>query len=78
MAEMNLKGLKCPEPIMKLAAASKDFSEGEMVEIVADCPSFPKDIEAWCEKTGKHYYFVWMKVTEFLEHKYNFNLNHNY
>ncbi|MEA1987075.1 MAG: sulfurtransferase TusA family protein [Candidatus Marinimicrobia bacterium] len=53
MAEMNLKGMKCPEPIMKLAAKAKDFPEGEMVEIVADCPSFPKDIEAWCERTGR-------------------------
>lgn len=53
MAKMDLTGLKCPEPIMKLAAKVKEFSEGEMVEIIADCPSFPKDIEAWCEKTGR-------------------------
>jgi len=29
------------------------MSPGDILEIVADCESFPKDIKAWAEKTGK-------------------------
>jgi len=51
--EMNLYGLKCPQPVLKVAAKSKEIPEGELLEVLADCPSFPKDIEAWCEKTDR-------------------------
>ncbi|MCK4690101.1 MAG: sulfurtransferase TusA family protein [Candidatus Marinimicrobia bacterium] len=51
--EMDLTGLKCPQPILKVAVKAKEIPAGEMVEITADCPSFPKDIEAWCQKTGR-------------------------
>ncbi|MCK4641503.1 MAG: sulfurtransferase TusA family protein [Candidatus Marinimicrobia bacterium] len=51
--EMDLTGMKCPEPVLKIAAKAKEIPEGEMVEILADCPSFSKDIEAWCERTGR-------------------------
>jgi len=51
--EMDLTGLKCPQPILKVAVKAKEIPAGEMVEIIADCPSFPKDIEAWCQKTGR-------------------------
>ena len=50
---MDLTGLKCPQPILKVAVKAKEIPAGEMVEIIADCPSFPKDIEAWCQKTGR-------------------------
>ncbi|MFP4459079.1 MAG: sulfurtransferase TusA family protein [Candidatus Zixiibacteriota bacterium] len=55
MAEKTLdaKGLKCPQPILKVAALAKSLDEGDMLEIIADCPSFPNDIKAWCEKTGR-------------------------
>lgn len=46
-------GLKCPQPILKVAVLAKQLQPGDMLEILADCPSFPKDIEAWCNKTGK-------------------------
>ena len=51
--ELNLYGLKYPQPILKVAAKAREIPVGEMLEVVADCPSFPKDIEAWCEKTGR-------------------------
>jgi tRNA 2-thiouridine synthesizing protein A len=46
-------GLKCPQPILKVAVRAKELQSGDMLEVVADCPSFPKDIEAWCSKMGK-------------------------
>jgi TusA-related sulfurtransferase len=41
--EMNLYGLKCPQPVLKVAAKVKEIPDGELVEILADCPSFPKE-----------------------------------
>jgi tRNA 2-thiouridine synthesizing protein A len=46
-------GLKCPQPILKLATMVPQMQPGDILEIVADCDSFPKDIKAWSEKTGK-------------------------
>ena len=51
--EMNLYGLKCPQPVLKVATAAKKLPAGEMIEVLADCSSFAKDIDAWCQKTGK-------------------------
>jgi len=50
---MDVLGLKCPQPVLKLAAMAKDIPEGDTVEVLADCPSFPRDVEAWCTKTKK-------------------------
>jgi len=46
-------GLKCPQPILKVAVMAKKLQKGDILEVLADCESFPKDIKAWCEKTGK-------------------------
>jgi len=46
-------GLKCPQPILKIAVKAKELQDGDMLEVLADCPSFPTDIKAWCERTGK-------------------------
>jgi len=50
---MDVLGLKCPQPVLKLAAMAKEIPAGDTVEVLADCPSFPKDVEAWCTKTKK-------------------------
>ncbi len=46
-------GLKCPQPVLKVAVKAKELQPGDMLDVIADCESFPKDIEAWCQKTGK-------------------------
>ena len=51
--QLDARGLKCPQPIIKIAGVAKTLSEGDVLEVLADCPSFPKDIEAWCDKTGR-------------------------
>ncbi len=50
---LNTYGLKCPQPILKVAAMAPQMQPGDILEVLADCPSFPKDIKAWAEKTGK-------------------------
>lgn len=55
MADRSLDycGLKCPYPILKLSALYPQFKKGEIIEVIADCPTFEKDIKAWCSKLGK-------------------------
>jgi len=50
---LDAMGLKCPQPILKVAVKAKELQSGDMLEVTADCESFPKDIDAWCQKTGK-------------------------
>ncbi|MBL7208526.1 MAG: sulfurtransferase TusA family protein [Dehalococcoidia bacterium] len=50
---LDVLGLKCPQPILKLAAMAKEIPAGDTVDVLADCESFPKDIVAWSEKTKK-------------------------
>ncbi|MFW6128667.1 MAG: sulfurtransferase TusA family protein [Candidatus Aminicenantaceae bacterium] len=45
-------GLKCPQPILKVAVTAKQLQPGDILEIQADCESFPNDIKAWAQKTG--------------------------
>jgi tRNA 2-thiouridine synthesizing protein A len=55
MAVKNLDclGLKCPQPILKVVALVPTLEAGDILEVKADCPSFPVDIKSWCNRTGK-------------------------
>jgi tRNA 2-thiouridine synthesizing protein A len=46
-------GLKCPQPILKIAVKAKELQSGDVLEVLSDCHSFPDDLKKWCEKTGK-------------------------
>ncbi|TRZ48250.1 MAG: sulfurtransferase TusA family protein [Dehalococcoidia bacterium] len=50
---LDVLGLKCPQPVLKLAAMAKEIPPGDTVEVLADCESFPKDVQVWCSKSGK-------------------------
>ena len=50
---VNALGLKYPEPILKIAAKSADLHPGEILEVIADCPTFEKDVRQWCERMEK-------------------------
>lgn len=49
---LDLKGLLCPMPVVKLAKAIKEMSSGETVEATASDPGVLADIPAWCKSTG--------------------------
>jgi len=49
---MDLKGLSCPMPIMKIAAAVKKGASGDVFEAVSDDAGFEPDIIAWAKETG--------------------------
>ena len=50
---LNTLGLKCPQPILKVAIKAKELQSGDILEILADCHSFPEDIKAWCQRTNR-------------------------
>jgi len=52
MKELDMRGLKCPMPIIKLGAAIRQMAPGETVTLIADDKGFPPDVRAWAEKTG--------------------------
>ena len=57
--KLDTLGLKCPQPVMKIAAASAGISNGDILEVLADCPTFEKDVRLWCERT--HRTLLWIR-----------------
>jgi len=52
-------GLKCPQPILKIASTVPELKEGDVLEVSADCPTFEKDVRLWCERMKK--VLLWVK-----------------
>lgn len=48
-------GISCPGPILKLKNNIQTLAPGEMLEITATDPGFPRDAEAWCSTTGHRF-----------------------
>ena len=46
-------GMKCPQPVWKIALKAPDMKPGDILEILGDCPTFERDVRAWCERLGK-------------------------
>lgn len=49
---LDLKGLLCPIPIVKMAKAIKEVQVGDIIEAYATDPGVMADIPAWCRTTG--------------------------
>jgi tRNA 2-thiouridine synthesizing protein A len=50
---IDAKGMRCPQPILKVTAALPEMQPGDLMEVVADCATFEDDIRKWCERMGK-------------------------
>ena len=50
---LNCNGLKCPQPILKVAAKAPEMKAGDVLEVMANCTTFPKDAQMWCERNKK-------------------------
>ena len=50
---LDAKGLKCPQPTLKLTAMAIKMKPGDVLEVVADCPTFEKDVKDWCTRSKK-------------------------
>ena len=49
---LELTGLLCPMPIVKMAKAIKEVQVGQVIEATASDPGVMADIPAWCKSTG--------------------------
>ncbi len=69
---LNLKGLLCPMPVVKLSVALKKLPVGATIEGIATDPGVMADIPAWARTSGnelvsivqqgKEYHFVVKKL----------------
>ena len=46
-------GMKCPQPVLKIAVQAPDMEPGDILEVLGDCPTFEKDVRTWCERLRK-------------------------
>ena len=46
-------GQKCPQPVLKIAVKAQEMKQGDILEVLGDCPTFKKDVRRWCERLGK-------------------------
>lgn len=56
---LDARGLKCPQPTLKVTAMSVKMKPGDILEVIADCSTFEADARAWCERAKKT--LLWVK-----------------
>jgi peroxiredoxin family protein/TusA-related sulfurtransferase len=49
---LDVKGLKCPVPVLKTKIAFKKMNPGEILEVISSDAGSKKDLPAWARKTG--------------------------
>lgn len=49
---VDARGLFCPAPIIKTAAAIRALHTGGVIEVLSDDPAIEFDMPAWCESNG--------------------------
>lgn len=50
--ELDVKGLKCPLPILRTKKALSEMAAGKVLRVVATDPSTVKDFAAFARQTG--------------------------
>jgi len=46
-------GLKCPQPTLKVTVLATKMKPGDILEVVADCLTFEKDVREWASRAKK-------------------------
>ena len=49
---LDLKGMLCPMPVVKISQGVKQVEIGQSIEAIATDPGVLADIPAWCTATG--------------------------
>ncbi|KAA0014102.1 sulfurtransferase TusA [Billgrantia pellis] len=68
-AELDTRGLYCPEPIMLMHNKVRDMNAGEILKVVATDPATTRDVPKFCnflghellsqqESDGQYFYFI--------------------
>ena len=56
---LDLNGLPCPQPTMRLTLELNTCKMGDTIEAVADAPTFLDDVRTWCQRMNK--VILWSK-----------------
>ena len=53
--QLDARGMKCPIPVLKLnnVYLKREVAAGEVLTVLADCPTFEADVRRWCEQQKK-------------------------
>lgn len=50
---LDMVGMKCPQPVLKIAVKAPEMNPGDILEVVGDCPTFERDVRVWCQRLQK-------------------------
>jgi tRNA 2-thiouridine synthesizing protein A len=50
---LDAKGLRCPQPILKITAMIPTIAAGDVLTVEADCATFEDDVKKWCDRMNK-------------------------
>ena len=51
-------GDRCPKPVLKIAAKATEMKAGDILEVIADCPTFEDNVTRWCRRLNKTLLFI--------------------
>jgi len=49
---VDARGLRCPLPVIRLAAAARELTDGSVIELLATDPAAVHDVPAWARMRG--------------------------
>lgn len=55
---LDARGLKCPLPTLKMTGVCRTLKPGDILEVVANCPTFETDVRNFCKVMQKALLFV--------------------
>jgi tRNA 2-thiouridine synthesizing protein A len=47
---MDCVGMRCPQPVLRLAVETAETPPGTIIQITGDCRTFEKDIRTYCQR----------------------------
>lgn len=51
--KLDAKGLRCPQPILKITSLMPTIMPGDVLEVQANCSTFEGDVSTWCRRMNK-------------------------
>jgi tRNA 2-thiouridine synthesizing protein A len=50
---LDAKGMRCPQPVIRMTALVPTIAPGDILEVTADCDSFEDDVTKWCARWSR-------------------------
>ncbi len=51
--KLDVTGMKCPQPLLKIAAFAPNLNDGDILEVTGDCDTFEDDVRKWVKRMEK-------------------------